>query len=242
MGLQELSTGRAGNVFLVPLEKIKIIPGRNIRTEDIGDLHMLAMQLIAEGQRVPCTVRYSKEEDVVEIIDGERRLRAALIARKDHKWKIDTLKCISEVAGITEDKRIVNMLHANESKPLTPMERAGAYQRLINMDYTPTMIAVSMGCSSAAVEGFLVLAKAPEGVQKAVASGKMSATAGKKAAKAKPEKQKEILEKIEKGQKVKTKDADEHRTQFSLTEVEEAMKGICHECPLKKDLILTLKV
>jgi hypothetical protein len=62
MGLQELSTGRAGNVFLVPLEKIKIIPGRNIRTEDIGDLHMLAMQLIAEGQRVPCTVQRSRKQ------------------------------------------------------------------------------------------------------------------------------------------------------------------------------------
>jgi ParB family chromosome partitioning protein len=241
MGLKEISKGRS-DVFNVPLDKIKIIPGRNIRTEDLGDLHMLAMQLIAEGQKEPCTIRYSKEEGIVEIVDGERRLRAALLARKDHKWKVDTLKCITEEAGITEDKRIVAMLHANESKPLLPMERAGAYQRLLNMDWTPTMIAAAMGCSKAAVEGFLALAKAPEAIKDAVARGKMSATAGKKAAKAKPEKQREIVEKAEKGEKIKVKDAETHRTQFSLKEIEEAMKGSCHECALKKDLIAALSV
>ena len=246
MGLQELAVGRAGNVFLVPLSKIQIVTGRNIRTEDIGDLHMLAMQLIAEGQRTPCTVRYSKEEDVVEIVDGERRFRAALIARKDHKWKTDTLRCISEVPGVTEDKRLINMLHANESKPLTPMERAGAYKRLLDMDYTPNMIAASMGCSKSAVDGFLALLTAPKEIQDAVTEGRISATAGKKAAKAKPKKQKEIVEKLAAGEEIKTKDADEHRTQFSKKEiiamVENAQAGCCHECAIKKDLIAALSV
>jgi ParB/RepB/Spo0J family partition protein len=240
MGLKEITKGRS-DVFNVPFDEIKIIPGRNPRTEDLGDLHMLAMQLIAEGQRVPCIVRYSKEEDIVEIVDGERRYRAALLAKRDHGWKTDTLKCITEAVGITEDKRLVNMLLANEAKPFTPMERAGAYQRLIGMDYTPVMIAASMGCSAAAVKGFLALAKAPEGIQKAVRTRKISKTVGLKAAKATPEKQREIIDKAEKGEKLKVKDVDEHRTQFSLKEIEAALEtataGTCHDCPLKKDLI-----
>jgi ParB/RepB/Spo0J family partition protein len=240
MGLKQISEGRS-DVFNVPLSKIKVIPGRNPRTEDLGDLHMLAMQLIAEGQRVPVTVRYSKEEDVVEIVDGERRFRAALLAKKDHAWKTDTLKCITEAAGVTEDKRLVNILLANEGKAFTPMERAGAYLRLIGMDYTPAMIAASMGCSTAAVKGFLALAKAPEGIQKAVRTRKISKTVGLKAAKAKPEKQQEIIDKAEAGEKIKVKDVDEHRTQFSAKEIEAALEtataGTCHDCPLKKDLI-----
>jgi hypothetical protein len=108
------------------------------------------------------------------------------------------------------------------------------------------MIAAKMGCSKQAVEGFLALAKAPESIKDAVAKGKMSATAGKKAAKAKPEKQKEIIEKAEKGEKVKVKDTETHRTQYSLKEVialvEQAQAGCCHECAIRKDLLKALEV
>ena len=64
MGIKQISLKRRDS-FDVPIEKIRIVKGQNVRLEDnFGDLHMLAFQLMAEGQLKPCTGRYSKDGDV----------------------------------------------------------------------------------------------------------------------------------------------------------------------------------
>ena len=239
VGLKEVCEGRS-DVYNITLDKIRIVKGRNIRFEDFGDLHMLAFQLMSEGQLEPCIGRYVKNSDDFEITDGERRFRAAQIARKQG-WPTTYLKCTTEAKDTTDDKRIITMLHANESKPITTTERAKAYQRLTEAGWSTKDISKSMGCTKSSVEEFLALLEAPKEIQEAVSTGKMSATAGKKAATATKEKQAEIVEKVKRGEKISVKDTQEKRTQFSITEIKDCMESTCHSCPMKKDLISTLE-
>lgn len=241
MGIKDICQGRGTPVYEIPLDKIKIEKGQNVRYESFGDLFMLAMQLIAQGQLEPCIGRYDSKGDYFIITAGERRFRAAQIAVKQG-WKTNYLRCVTEIKGMTEAQRVVTMLQENESSPLTAMEKAKAYERLIKAGYDAKQISVEMGCTQASVKGLLALISAPEAVQKAVEEKRMSATAGIKAAKASPEKQEEIKAKVERGEKVSVKAVEEHRTQFSLTEIEAAMKSVCYECLLKKDLLNILKI
>lgn len=239
MGISELSIGRK-DVYKIPIEKIRIVEGRNIRFEDFGDLQMLSLQLIAEGQIEPILGRCVKDEggeEWFEIVDGERRYRAAKIAIKDHGWKTTTLNCVSESKEATDITRVITMLLANESKPLTPIERATAYKRLVDSGVTAKEISLKMGCTQASIRDMLLLISAPETIQKAVRDHKMSTTAGVNAAKATPERQARIMEKAERGEQVRVKDTQEKRTQYSIAEIKSAMDAACHECALKCDLI-----
>lgn len=237
MGLKEFAIGRS-DVFLVPLNKIVVVPGRNFRL-DFGDEDSLAKSIAECGQKVPCTVR--QEGDKVEIVDGERRFRAIKTAISKYGAKIQGVKCVAEDRYANDEGRVINMLLANEGKPLEPLEKAEAYKRLVGFGWTLKKIATKMGLSETAIKSCLDLNAAPPEVRKAVRERKISATAGAKVAKASPEKKKAVIDKIEKGEKVGVKDTVQKRTQFSVNELKGIMKSTCFECPQVKQLLESLQ-
>ncbi|MBC5853032.1 ParB/RepB/Spo0J family partition protein [Vibrio metschnikovii] len=121
-------------------------------------------------------------EVVVVEVDGVQRLKVVeghhrtVAIYKAIESGVD-LKSVSviEVTG-NEVDQLARMIKSAEGRPLTAMELAGAYQRMINMGLNQTQIADELGVSSVQVSNYLVLMKAPQELKAMIQSGEYSAT------------------------------------------------------------------
>lgn len=168
------------------------------------------------GQLESVEVYLAPDSNSAILIDGERRFRAAKYVNehfnewsKDHPNgnKFDLLRCKYGPKTLTEGLRIIRQIEHNENhEALKPMEKALAYKDLIGLGYTQQTIAHEVGKSVAHVADYLAMTNAPQELQDAVESGRMSPTAASKASKASPEKKKAAVEKVKSGEKVKISD------------------------------------
>jgi ParB/RepB/Spo0J family partition protein len=206
------------NDFFIPLDKIKIQNGFNVR-KDFGDLLSLAKDIGARGLDYPLIVRYADDEKPVKsvvIIDGERRYRAIKLANEKNLGKNGAIleaRCILESEGTDEAHRCYKMFSTGtNSKPLTDMEQAEVIYRLRTV-YTkkPKEIALKIGRTQAYVMHLLDLHAAPHEIKEAVRTKKLSSTAAVKISKAMPEKRAKVMEKVratKTGKKVKVAEVE----------------------------------
>ncbi|ELE9726627.1 DNA-binding protein [Enterobacter kobei] len=157
--------------FLVPLSEIYVEPGFNVR--EIDQIHVEEFRdAFIAGEYVP-PLAVQVTEQGVKIIDGHHRYYGA-IAAQESGTEIPRLEC-KDFIGSDAD-RIAFMVTSSQGKPLTPLERAAAYQRLINQGWEPAEIAKKVKRSVADVDHHLQLLTCGDELIGMVRSGEVAAT------------------------------------------------------------------
>ncbi|WP_165430971.1 ParB/RepB/Spo0J family partition protein [Atlantibacter hermannii] len=157
--------------FLVPLAEIYVEPGFNVR--EIDQLHVEEFRdAFIAGEYVP-PLAVQVTEQGVKIIDGHHRYYGAKLAT-EAGHEIPRLECKDFVG--TDADRIAFMVTSSQGKPLTPLERAAAYQRLINQGWEPAEIAKKVKRSVADVDHHLQLLACGDELIDMVRSGEVAAT------------------------------------------------------------------
>lgn len=165
------------DMFVLDPRKIQVEPGFNTRDfslkENVDHVHELRDSMLANGQKVPVEVRYERGE--VWLVKGESRWRAAmLIVESGEDFK---LLAVQEQIGTSEADRTIDLvIENNTGKPLTPLEQAAAYKRLISFNWTVEQIAKKANRSKATVEDLLRLHGASNTVHQLIRDGRISAT------------------------------------------------------------------
>lgn len=173
--LQDAAIKRVDMYQFDPL-KIEVEPGYNIRAFNSGadeEDAALKESIRASGVRTPLTIRTKKEQ--VFVVAGHRRLAAVkeLIAEG---VEIKAIPCLPEAKGTTDEDRVLDLIRSNQGKPLTAMQRAEVFKRLIAFGWDEAEIATKVGCSRGHVSDMLTLASAERDVRQMVQAGEIAAT------------------------------------------------------------------
>ena len=157
-------------VQMAPIESLKPNPDQPRKIFDRDDLEELAASIRDKGVLQPILVRtHPKEDGVWQIIAGERRWRAAQMARLTEAPII--VKEMDDVA-VFEVAIIENVQRAD----LNPLEEADAYRLLMDrFGRTQDAVAGVVGKSRSHVANTLRLLQLPEEVLHHVRTGKLSA-------------------------------------------------------------------
>lgn len=212
MGIKDLSLGRGGDIFRIPVKDLRVSPSDLTRIE-FGDLDQLARSLAVNGQREPMTVRVARSVGGVEldyITNGVRRYKAILIANTKYGAKITEVKAVNEPAEVkTDSDRVLLQIRSNEGKPFTALEYGMGFRRLLEAGYTVSKIAEASAHSRTWVTDCLALASDQEAVKNAVKEGKIKPATAKKLRSADPQDRETALLKADLGQKVTGKEVDD---------------------------------
>jgi ParB family chromosome partitioning protein len=157
-------------VRMAPIESLKPNPDQPRKIFDREDLEELAASIRDKGVLQPILVRsHPKEDGVWQIIAGERRWRAAQLARLAEAPII--IKEMDDVA-VFEVAIIENVQRTD----LNPLEEADAYRLLMErFGRTQDAVAGVVGKSRSHVANTLRLLQLPEAVLDHVRTGKLSA-------------------------------------------------------------------
>lgn len=180
-------------VVTAPLDSIRIEDEFNVRIDAQPDKELVA-SIAENGVLNPIHVRWKDdEEDVLYVVDGERRYRAAKIAM----WTEVPVIC----RGHLNDKEaLVVSLSTNENQlPLTREEKAEGFRRLRDIGMESTEISEVMGCSERLVaETLRLLDKATPPIRRgAMVNGKIPTRAASRAALLPPEVQERLAPRLE---------------------------------------------
>ena len=149
----------------------KIVPNKFQPRSEFNeqDLQELSDSIKEKGVIQPLIVTYNQDEDLYELIAGERRLRASKLAGLNHVpvvvMDIENEDLLLELALIENVQRT----------DLNPIEEAEAYRKLIEkFGYTQEETAKRVGKQRSTVTNMLRLLKLPDFIQKDVSAGAMS--------------------------------------------------------------------
>jgi len=156
--------------FMFDPKKIIVKNNWNPRTDFSGEADLVE-SIIESGVEVPLLVRKSGEE--VILIDGERRLRAALKAINEGA-EIAGVPIIVARKNISDIEALTTTLIRNDGKPLAPVEEAQAFGRLIKWGIEAREIAKRIGKSDVFVYQRLKLIDATPEIASALAEGAIS--------------------------------------------------------------------
>ena len=157
--------------FLVPLAELYVEPGYNVR--EIDQEHVVEFRdAFIAGEFVP-PLAVQVTEQGIKIIDGHHRYYGAKMA-SEAGHEIPRLEC-KDFSG-SEADRIAFMVTSSQGKALSPLERAAAYQRLLNQGWTPAEIAKKVKRSPADVDQHLQLLECGDGLIAMVKAGEVAPT------------------------------------------------------------------
>lgn len=149
----------------------KIIPNKHQpRTEfNPQDLQELSDSIREKGVIQPLIVIQNREEDVYELVAGERRLRASKLAGLTHVPVV--LMDIENEDDLLELALVENVQRTD----LNPIEEAEGYRKLIEkFGYTQEEAAKRVGKQRTTVTNMLRLLKLPDSVRKDISNGLLS--------------------------------------------------------------------
>lgn len=156
--------------YLLGVSELYIEPGYNVRDIDQAHVEEFRDAYIAGENVPPLTVQVTKQG--VKVIDGHHRLHGAKLAQEaGHEIR---LECKDFVGN--EAERIAFMVTSSQGRPLEPLERAAAYQRLKNQGWEPAEIAKKVKRSVADVDHHLALLTVGDGLIEMVKTGEVAAT------------------------------------------------------------------
>lgn len=218
--------GELGHEDLVLLDptKVRMVDGRNARF-DYGNLDELAASIAENGVKNPVRVQLA-DDNVYELEDGHRRLKACLLAieKYNKKVKLPARVIPKETSGADI---VVDMLVANDGKPFLPLEEAELLKRLRDSGLKTDQIAKRVGKSVSHVSDRLSLLGADESVREAIESGDMTASDAVtvvRKSKGDKEKQRETVDRVKKeGPQVVTKELKKGRLQRQQWEAAETV-------------------
>ncbi|MCC6349483.1 MAG: ParB/RepB/Spo0J family partition protein [Candidatus Eisenbacteria bacterium] len=162
----------------------------NPRTH-FDDLDDLAANIRVHGVLVPLLVRSRPDQTGLEIVDGERRYRAAQLAGNVHELPV--------VERDLEDDQVleIQLLSAIQRQALTPLEEARGYRRLIDSNrakYSAAYIADRIGRSEKYVVDRMRLAQLIPALQQLLDAERIGVAHAELLAKLKPEDQERAID------------------------------------------------
>ncbi len=165
------STASEGPLRRVPVQSIRPNPYQPRKAINDESLVALASSVKELGVLQPVIVRpVDGEEGHYELIAGERRWRAAILAELEF---MPVLVQIDVNDRLSLEQAVVENLHRVD---LHPLEEAAAYQQLIDeFDLTHEQVAQRVGKSRANITNTLRLLQLGEAAQSALASSLISA-------------------------------------------------------------------
>ena len=156
----------SNNSSYLPIEQL--VPNLNQPRKDFStdELNNLASSIEETGIIQPILVR--KKNDVYEIVAGERRWRAAQIA------KIHEVPVL--IKELTDEEVVkISIIENIQRVDLNPIEEANSYNRLIrDFGYTQEKVSESLGKSRSYIANSLRLLSLPEGIIKLLKEGKLT--------------------------------------------------------------------
>lgn len=158
------------DLYHVTLENVVVVDGFNIR-KDYGDISALAESIEKNGILKPLDAY--KKDGKYYLVDGHRRIEAV---KKLAEKGINILIPIRpESKGISEEQRIINMVVANDSKPLNYVEMAEVVVRLQNYGWSDKEICDKLCWSQPQISFLRTLNTASHTVKDYVSNGYISA-------------------------------------------------------------------
>jgi ParB/RepB/Spo0J family partition protein len=166
--------GRNSMFYRVDPRLITVDPGFNVRQHfDEAKQAELVESIRANGVKKPLLAR--KDGPNIVLTDGHRRLRAVqtlLAEGVDIKW----VTVEFEEAHQTEAERLITALASNDGVPLTPLEEAEGFKRLVRWGWTHQQIAQRVGKSVSFVTHALNLLQAGPELTAAIVAGDIKPT------------------------------------------------------------------
>ncbi len=156
--------------YLLGVSELYIEPGYNVRDIDQAHVEEFRDAYIAGENVPPLTVQVTAQG--VKVIDGHHRYQGAKLA-KEAGYDI-RLECKDFVGN--EAERIAFMVTSSQGRPLEPLERAAAYQRLKNQGWEPAEIAKKVKRSPSDIDHHLALLTVGDGLIEMVKTGEVAAT------------------------------------------------------------------
>lgn len=156
-------------VFFVPLSELYVEDGYNIRDVDQGHVEEFRDAYLAGEYVPPLTVEVTQQG--IKVIDGHHRFAGAKLAAETG---LELRLEVNDITGTSEADKIALMVTSSQGKPLEPLERAKAYQRLKHQGWTNDEIAKKVKRSPSDVANMLALAEVPEPLKEMVRGGQMS--------------------------------------------------------------------
>lgn len=175
-GIAQFSEGRS-DIHRVNPSLLVLEDGWNTRDDSpelLEHIDTLAQSIAEIGVRKPIEVKLIDNKLIVR--DGHCRTRAVMRAIEHYKAEIKTVPVISVDRYANDADLILNQVISNSGKPLTSMEEAKVYKKLLDMGWQQGDIAKKVGKSNGRVSQILGLLLMPAEVQSAVASGAVSAS------------------------------------------------------------------
>ncbi|PPC64161.1 DNA-binding protein [Pantoea sp. ICBG 1758] len=156
--------------YLLGVDELYVETGYNIREIDQTHVEEFRDAFIA-GEHVP-PLAVQVTEQGIKIIDGHHRYYGARLV-KEAGYEI-RLECKDFIGN--EADRIAFMVTSSQGRALEPLERAAAYQRMINQGWEPAEIAKKVKRSVADVDHHLALLTVGDGLIAMVKTGEVAAT------------------------------------------------------------------
>jgi ParB/RepB/Spo0J family partition protein len=183
-GIAQFSQGKS-EVFKVDPKLLIINEGWNTRDESEelnAHIDQLAQSIAEIGVRKPIEVKLEDGKLIVK--DGHCRTRATVRAIEVYKADIKTVPVISVDRYANDADLILNQIISNSGKPLTTMEQAKVFKKLLDMGWNQADIAKKIGMSNGRVSQILDLLTMPAQVQMMVANGNISPSLAQQTVKA----------------------------------------------------------
>ena len=158
---EEVKTSGSSSINEIELDKISVNPNQPRREFDPIALQELADSIAEIGIIQPITLR-KLNEDSYQIIAGERRYRASILAG---------LKTIPAYIGTADDENVMEMalIENIQREDLNSLEIALAYQHLIEQyELTQERLSERIGKKRTTIANYLRLLKLPAPIQVAL--------------------------------------------------------------------------
>ncbi|MFA4043569.1 MAG: hypothetical protein HZRFUVUK_000341 [Candidatus Fervidibacterota bacterium] len=162
----EAGAGVGGNIVEIEVDRIKPNPFQPRHKMDQKALQELADSIRVHGILQPVVVR--QVEDGYQLVTGERRWRAAMLAG---------LKKLPAVIRQCDDQEMIEfaLIENLQREDINPIEEAEAYFQLARrFGMTQEEIAARVGKSRAAVANTMRLLQLPEPIKEAIRNGELS--------------------------------------------------------------------
>ncbi|WP_394693267.1 ParB/RepB/Spo0J family partition protein [Hyphobacterium sp.] len=164
----EAQNAGSGGAQMIPIEEISANPDQPRRVFSETDLKSLSASIEEKGLLQPVLVRPAPGGDGYQIVAGERRWRAAQMARLH---EIPVL-----IRDLTDRETLEIAIVENVQRAdLNPVEEARAYKQLVDrFEHTQDEIARAVGKSRSHVANMMRLLALPESVLAHLANGRLS--------------------------------------------------------------------
>ena len=160
------SSGPGDQVVSIPLDQIQVNPYQPRRQFDEAKLQELADSIRQMGVIQPIIVR--RLGNVFELIAGERRWRAAKLAK---------LQTIPSIVKEYSDREVAQaaLIENVQREDLNPLEEAAAFQQLISeFDIRQEELALRLGKSQSTIANKIRLLGLSSGVKNLLLGGKLN--------------------------------------------------------------------